>query len=55
MRMGSKRRYKEWYDEWNPGNARKFLKRHTVRLDRIEDRLEIDEQYTDYRYGVDPD
>ena len=39
-----------------PGSGwRKFVKRHTRRMDRVEGKLEMNDQLEDYWFGVDPD
>lgn len=53
--MGEKRRFNEWIDEYNTGTGRRWCKKYTVRLDRIEGKEQIQEQLDDMRYGIDPD
>jgi thiaminase len=53
--MGSRRAYNEWIDEYATPRGRRWVKRHTVRLDRLEAQEEIREQLEDRNYGIDPD
>lgn len=55
MTMGSKRAYNEWIDDYRTSGGRRWIKRYTVRQDRVHGKADIREQLEDFYNGIDPD
>jgi hypothetical protein len=55
--MGSKRKFKDWIDDYGTKVGRRWAKHYTRRLDRIEGKEQIQEQLEDdnnvnYNVGI---
>lgn len=57
MTMGSRRKFKDWIEDYCTEVGRRWAKHHTIRLDRIEGKEQIREQLeddndVDYNIGI---
>lgn len=54
----SRRKFNECLCPWCGGSTpgrKRWVKNHTIRLDRVEAKEQIAEQMDDWMFGVDPD